>query len=963
MSKIVLEETTLPVTPEAGKHKIFARPEGLSEIDPAGNETLISGTAAVLAHKAEADPHSEYEARNANIQAHIASSSNPHGTTAAQVGADAAGTAASAVAAHEAALDPHPQYTTAAELAAYAEPKSTDIQAHISDSDNPHGTTAAQVGADATGTAAAAVAAHEAAIDPHSQYTTAAEAAAAAPIQAVTVAAPLTRTPGTSPQIGIDPATGVAAGSMSAGDKTKLDGIAAGATANATDAQLRDRSTHTGTQAADTIVESGTQVFVTPAEKTAITHANRAALDMVSGTNTGDQTLASLGIPNVENKSSATIRSEITSGNVTVALGFTPLDAAEKGAANGVAPLGADSKIAATYLPSYVDDVLEYANLAAFPATGEAGKIYIAIDTGKTWRWGGSAYAEISASPGSTDAVTEGVSNLYFTYQRVRDTVLTGLSTATNAVITAGDTAIQAWGKLQAQITDNIAAIALKANANNAALTGTTTAETFNATGQDHSFGAGGTGASNATVVLNGSSQSAYGAQHRYQRNGSNVLVVGTKSSVIGDNSNDAALYSGANIEVWGGGAKSATFTATGLQGAIGQTTPAAGSFTTVTTSGNVGVGVTPSAWRTGGGDRAVDISSSMSLFVDSDLTSEVWNNSYVNASSQFIYKATGGASKYIQYLGEHVWYTAPSGTAGTAATFTQRMTLDANGNLLVGATSGSYHSIAKAVSTEAGAPIMGIFTTGVAATAVFYGVSSGGENAANTALVVKKDGTTSRSINAAGTINASGADYAEYMRKSATCGTITKGAIVGVNAAGELTDKWADSVSFLIKSTDPSYVGGDVWGSEEALGMSRPVEPQRIPDKTEQRLVSEAIPATEDSPAVEAVYETIITEPGDTDEEWQAKQDAYAADKAAFDDSLEAARQSVDRIAYAGQVPVNVLNATPGQYIIPAQDSEGIKGIAVNEDDLTFAQYRKAVGVVQNILPDGRANVRVKVC
>lgn len=62
----------------------------------------------------------------------------------------------------------------------------------------------------------------------------------------------------------------------------------AGYTANASDADLRDRSTHTGTQAASTIVESGTQVFVTPAEKTAVTHANRAALDLVSGTNTGD---------------------------------------------------------------------------------------------------------------------------------------------------------------------------------------------------------------------------------------------------------------------------------------------------------------------------------------------------------------------------------------------------------------------------------------------------------------------------------------------------------------------------------------------------------------------------------------------------------------------------------------------------------------------------------------------------
>ena len=74
------------------------------------------------------------------------------------------------------------------------------------------------------------------------------------------------------------------------------------------------------------------------------------------------------------------------------------LSASLKGAANGVAELGADGRVPTTQLPSYVDDVLEYANFAAFPATGETGKIYINLDQNKTWRWSGSGYAEISAS-------------------------------------------------------------------------------------------------------------------------------------------------------------------------------------------------------------------------------------------------------------------------------------------------------------------------------------------------------------------------------------------------------------------------------------------------------------------------------------------------------------------------------------------------------------------------------------
>lgn len=90
------------------------------------------------------------------------------------------------------------------------------------------------------------------------------------------------------------------------------------------------------------------------------------------------------------------------------------------GAANGVATLDSGGKVPASQLPSFVDDVLEYANQAGFPGTGETGKIYVAIDTNKTYRWSGSVYVEISASPGTSDSVTEGSTNLYFTNARAR---------------------------------------------------------------------------------------------------------------------------------------------------------------------------------------------------------------------------------------------------------------------------------------------------------------------------------------------------------------------------------------------------------------------------------------------------------------------------------------------------------------------------------------------------------------
>lgn len=105
------------------------------------------------------------------------------------------------------------------------------------------------------------------------------------------------------------------------------------------------------------------------------------------------------------------------------------LDAAEnrigfyRGVADGLAPLDGNGVVAPSFLPSYVDDVLEYADLGSLPGTGEPDKIYIALDTGKIYRWGGSAYAEISASPGSTDAVPEGAANKYYTDARVETKV------------------------------------------------------------------------------------------------------------------------------------------------------------------------------------------------------------------------------------------------------------------------------------------------------------------------------------------------------------------------------------------------------------------------------------------------------------------------------------------------------------------------------------------------------------
>ena len=176
-----------------------------------------------------------------------------------------------------------------------------ELAAHATDNNNPHNTTAAQVGADPTGTAATAIGAHTGAADPHPQYATPAEAAAAAPVQSVAGrtgavvllksdvglgnvdnTSDLAKPVSTATQTALNgksdtghahsAASTSVAGFMSAADKIKLDGIAAGATVYS----------HPANHPASIITQDASNRFVTDAEKAAW-NAKQAAL--VSGTN------------------------------------------------------------------------------------------------------------------------------------------------------------------------------------------------------------------------------------------------------------------------------------------------------------------------------------------------------------------------------------------------------------------------------------------------------------------------------------------------------------------------------------------------------------------------------------------------------------------------------------------------------------------------------------------------------
>jgi len=144
----------------------------------------------------------------------------------------------------------------------------------------------------------------------------------------------------------------------------------------------------------------------------------------------------------------------------------------------------------------------------------------------------------------------------------------------------------------------------------------------------------------------------------------------------------------------------------------------------TVDTSQNVGIGVTPSAWSVAGGNAIQSTAGSVYSYSTSEFG--LVQNAYFNGSS-WIYKNTAAATKYESDSGKFAWYQTASGTAGNAITFTQAMTLDASGNLLVGTTTSS----AKLTVSSASADILNLVTSGTAGGYIYTSASTSNSNAA----------------------------------------------------------------------------------------------------------------------------------------------------------------------------------------------------------------------------------------
>lgn len=333
--------------------------------------------------------------------------------------------------------------------------------------------------------------------------------------------------------------------------------------------------------------------------------------------------------------------------------------------------------------------------------------------------------------------------------------------------------------------------------------------------------------------------------------------------------------------------------------------------------------------------------------------------------TGQFIWNTRSGLNGN-SYRGYALGLKAYNG--GTALTSPELFSINGDGDVKLSGVL-SVNGTGTTTLGVSGTQAQGTQKLTIANCANFYVSSGNFVNSSAATLTLSSNNVTGRTINAGGTINASGADYAEYMHKASGCGVVAPGQIIGVDSHGLLTEKWDDAISFMIKSTDPCMVGGDKWAAH--LG-ERPESVERILPSIQPMLVSEAVPKIDPVmkeidgklivikpgvPAQEAVY---VDEhiPGDTDAEWNAKQ----APLIAFDAELQRARQMVDRIAFCGQVPVNVYGASPGDYIIPSRDGMAITGIPISEDDITMKQYIRSIGRVIRIDEDGRAYVVVKV-
>jgi hypothetical protein len=174
---------------------------------------------------------------------------------------------------------------------------------------------------------------------------------------------------------------------------------------------------------------------------------------------------------------------------------------------------------------------------------------------------------------------------------------------------------------------------------------------------------------------------------------------------------------------------------------------------------GNIGVGVTPSAW--GSNFKSIESGAPSAYVIAAANVNgvQVASNCY-NDNTNWIYKTTGTAARFAVNTNQFQWFNAPSGTAGNAITFTQAMTLDASGNLLVGTTTNTNSSRVFARGTASSSALALQGATGDVALAQLT-VGKFDNNTTTSQVFVRF--TINDNSGGSGQINANGASQAAF--------------------------------------------------------------------------------------------------------------------------------------------------------------------------------------------------------
>jgi hypothetical protein len=216
------------------------------------------------------------------------------------------------------------------------------------------------------------------------------------------------------------------------------------------------------------------------------------------------------------------------------------------------------------------------------------------------------------------------------------------------------------------------------------------------------------------------------------------TLVSGTNGSAdvfVSNNTSGLRLVGGTVIgtdsQILLGGSASGTSTNIYFDGAVKTFRDTTGNVTQMVldTSGNLGLGANPNAWRTT--DRAIVIGSVGKGIVAPTSGNSVYlaTNWYVSTAPANVYAANGLATRYSQSDGEHAWWSAPNNTsgAGAALSFSQSMTLTSSGYLGIGATSPSYYLEVRTNNVaDQGIKVWGYSADGSKNSNIYFGDNNG---------------------------------------------------------------------------------------------------------------------------------------------------------------------------------------------------------------------------------------------